>query len=262
MTSYVIVANSILGTNANGLLIDLHLHDFMGVSEAMLYYNYIALLAIMIWAGFASSQNEGKYLFSTPWMAAFWIFIGWLHAPTPSSYWGTILFLLFFGVIMLMNDQNRQQHGTSGPGNPLLRIAVFIMIFTAMFGFIQSSSLIPLVFNSGSSQNVMCGTAYTCDEGGNAVLSASVTSITKSGLDVFGTLTWLAEMAVYTLLTLGTMVASVLFFSVVFFAAYPMFLDSAPVVGFMGVLNIAFIIMYALAYFQWAYKPMGATGEI
>ena len=262
MTSYVVVANSILGTNANGLLIDLKLNDFMSASDALLYYNYISLLTIMIWAGFASSANEGRYLFSTPLFAAFFVWIGWLRAPTPSAYWGSILCCMFLGAIMYINDQNRQQHGIAGPGSKLIGIAVFIMCFTACFGFIQSSNIIPLALHSGSTQNVLCGTAYQCDEGGNIVLGASVTSVTKSGIDIYGTLTWLGEMAVYTLLTIGTIIGSVLFFSVVFFAAYPQFLDSTQVIALMGVLNVAMWVLYALAYFQWTAKPMSGTGDL
>lgn len=266
MTSYVVVANSIIGTNANGLLIDLHLHDFLSATDALLYYNYISLLLIMLWAGFASSANEGRYLFSTPFIAAVLVWIGWLRAPVPTTYWGTILFLIFLGAVMYMNDQNHQQHGIAGPGNKLLGIAVLIMCFTACFGFIMSSNLIPQVYNPGATQNEVCGTAYQCDEGGNIVLSASVTSVSKGPTDVlssvFGTLTWLGEMAVYTIMTIITVVASVLFFSVVFFAAYPQFLDSTQVVAFMGVMNVAVWIIYALAFFQWYYKPMGSSGDI
>jgi hypothetical protein len=262
MTSYVVVANSILGTNANGLLIDLHLHDFMSTTDAILYYNYIALLAIMIWAGFASAGNEGRYLFSTPFLASFLIWIGWLRAPTPSAYWGSILCCLFLGAVMYINDLNHEKHGIAGPGSKLIGIAVFIICFSACFGFVQSSNLVPLVMNSGNSQNTMCGTAYTCDEGGNIVLGASVSAVTKSGTSLFGTLTWLGEMALYTLLTIGTVIGSVLFFSVIFFAAYPVFLDSPQVIALMGVINVAMWILYALAYFQWTAKPMAGTGDL
>lgn len=263
MTTYTVVANSIIGTNANGLLIDLHLHDFLSATDAIMYYNYAALLVILLWAGFASSSNEGRYLFSTPFMACFFVWIGWLRAPTPSSYWGILMMLLFLGAMLYMNDQNRQLNGISGPGNKLLSIAVLIMCFTACFGFIQSSELIPLMLHGGTTQNEMCGTAYQCDEGGNIVLGASVNTVTQGvGTGVFGTLTWLGEMAVYTVMTIITVVGSVLFFAVVVLAAYPQLADSPQVLAFLGVMNVAFWIIYALAFFQWYYKPGGAQGDI
>src|SRR5512138_512004 len=180
---YTVVANSIMGKSSFGLLIDLGIQNYVPVSDAILYYNYIAIFFIVLWSAFAGQSNESRYAFTTPLMAALMVFIGWLRAPDEASYWGVIIMCLVLGLLIYINDMNREKYGVAGPGDKVIALAIMLICFTASMGFVASSSLgvFPDVGSTGTSQNVMCGQAYTCDSSGNIALDVSVTSVQNSG---------------------------------------------------------------------------------
>ena len=74
-TTNTTISSSIMGKTAFGLLIDLHLQDWFPADQAIMYYNYISIFIIMVWAAFASQSNEGRYTFTTPFIAALMVFI-------------------------------------------------------------------------------------------------------------------------------------------------------------------------------------------
>jgi len=265
--SYTVVANSILGKTAFGLLIDLHIQDFVPVNDAIMYYNYIGIFVVVLWAAFAGQGNESRYTFTTPLIAALMVFIGWLHADDAASYWGIILFCILLGALMYINDMNHEKYGVAGPGDKVIAAAFMIICFTASMGFVASETfgVFPDTGSSGATQNVMCGRAYTCDSSGNIALDVSVNAIKDSGgfsLDVISIGMALAAMAVSAIKMIFIVIGSVLFFSVVMMAAYPALASSTQVVAFMLVLNVVIWAIYAMAVFRWMVKPMPGTGDI
>ena len=264
---YTEVFTSIMGKSSFGLLIDLGIQNFVPIDQAIMYYNYIAIFFVVGWAMFASQSNESRYLFTTPLMAALMVWVGWLHATDATQYWGSILFCMVLGAIMYINDMNHEKFGLAGPGDKLVALAVMIICFTASFGFIASSQfgMFSGDSSSGSSQNVMCGRAYTCDSSGNVALEASVSSVNNSGglgLDVVSILATLGLIAVTLLKLIIVVFGSVLFFSVVVLAAYPALADSPQTIAFLAVFNVVIWIIYATAIFRLYYKPVGTGGDV
>jgi hypothetical protein len=265
--SYTVIANSIMGKTAFGLLINLHIQDYFPATEAIMYYNYVAIFCVVLWSAYAGQSNESRYAFTTPLMAALMVFVGWLHADDAVTYWGIILFCLLLGALMYLNDMNHEKYGVAGPGDKLLAVAFMIVCFTATMGFVSSETLgvFPDTGSAGTSQNIMCGSAYTCDSSGNIALDVSVTSVKDSGgfsLDVISIGMALAAMEISALKLLLVVVGSVLFFSVVMLAAYPALADSTQVVAFLAVLNVVIWAIYILAFFRWMYKPVPGTGDM
>ena len=266
--SYTTVFSSIMGKSSFGLLIDLGIQNYVPIDQAIMYYNYIGIFFVVLWAMFASQSNESRYAFTTPLMAALMVWIGWLHATDAAQYWGSIIMCMLLGAIMYMNDMNHEKSGLPGPGDKMVTIAVMIMCFTAAYGFILSPQF--GLFNeegsqSGATQNLMCGTAYTCDSSGNVALEASVSQITSSGglgLDVVSVGAILLSMMVTGLKMLIIISASVVLFSVVLVAAYPVLLDSPQSIAFLAILNVVIWVIYAMAWFRLTYKPMGTGGDI
>jgi hypothetical protein len=150
----------------------------------------------------------------------------------------------------------------------MITIAVMIMCFTATYGFIISPEF--GLFNdegmqSGTSQNMMCGTAYTCDSSGNVALEASVSQVTAAGggsFDVVSVGSFLLTIMVTSLRMIIIIGASMVFFSIVILAAYPALLDSPQAIAFLGLMNLAIWVIYAMAWFRLTYKPMGTGGDI
>ena len=248
------ITNSIMGTNSFGLLIDLHLQDYFTASDAIMYYNYIAIFIVMVWAAFAGQSNESRYTFTTPFIAALMVFIGWLHAYNATDYWGSIVFCLLIGLLMYMNDMNHEKYGIPGPGDKVWTVAFTILCFTAAMGFVSSSA-----FNffpdtqEGTSQNIMCGQAYTCDASGNIVLGASVTSVSSSGglmQDVISAIAALPAIAMAIIKLVVVVAGSVVFFSVVMMAAYPILASSPQSIAFMLLLNVVIWAIYTMAFYR------------
>jgi len=252
--SYTVVANTIMGKSSFGLLIDLHIQDFFPVDQAIMYYNYIGIFIILMWAAFAGQTNESRYTFTTPFIAALLVFIGWLRAPDAVSYWGTIVLCLLLGAFMYINDMNHEKSGLPGPGEKLLTVAFMIMCFTASMGFVLSSQIIPSAVPIGASQNVMCNKAYQCDAAGNVALDVSVNTVSSSGglgQNVISAVAALPAIFVSLLMMAITIVASVLFFGVVLMAAYPALAQSPQAVAFLLVMNVVIWAIYFVAIAKW-----------
>lgn len=269
-TSNTIVTASIMGRNPLGLLIDLHIQDFLPADTAVMYYNYIAVVLTVVWAAFASQSNESRYTFTTPLFAALMIWIGWLNAGSSAvsatQYWGSVLLCLVLGAFMYLNDMNHEKYGMPGTGDKLMAVAFMIMCFTAAFGFVASAEFGLFNENStGATQNKMCGSAYTCDSAGNIDLSSSVTTVSSSGGIVESILSdayFAVQIAVGALKTAIIVVASVLFFSGVILAAYPALSASPQVVAFLVLMNLVIWAIYYATFFRWYYKPGVGEGQI
>lgn len=252
--AYTEIASSIIGMNANGLLVDLHIHDFFPAAQAIMYYNYIAIFAILIWAGFAGQSNESRYAFTIPFFSALLVFIGWLRAYDSASYWATIVFCLLLGAFMYINDMNHEKYGIAGPGDKLFAVAFLILCFSVSMGFVSSND-----FNffpnaaTGASQNTMCGSAYSCDSSGNIMLDASVTSVSTSGglmQDVVSAIAALPAIALGIIKLMVVVVGSVVLFSVVLLAAYPFLSTSPAALAFLAVMQVVIWAIYVTAFYR------------
>ena len=267
-TTYTTVANSIMGKDAWGLLINLHIQDFVPTTDATMYYNYLSVFLVIVWATFASQVNESRYLFTTPLIAAVCVFVGWMRAPDPVTYWGSILLCMLMGAILYINDMNHEKSGTAGPGDKVIATAVLLMCFTASVGFVTANqtALFGVTDTAMASQtNALCNKAYQCDSAGQPDLSASVQSVTGAGglnLDVVSLATGLPGMVLAVLRTAFITIMSVFAFSVILLAAYPMLNDSPQVIAFLLLMNVVVICIYTWGVFRWLYKPMGTGGNI
>lgn len=269
-TSNTIVTASIIGRTPLGLLIPLHIEDYLPADTAIMYYNYIAVVLVVVWAAFASQSNESRYTFTTPLFAAFMVWIGWLNAGSSAvsaaQYWGSVLLCLLLGAFMYLNDMNHEKYGMPGTGDKLMAVAFMVMCFSAAFGFVASSEFGLFNDNSiGSTQNKMCGSAYTCDSAGNIDLSSSVTTVSSTGgiLETISSdLYFAAQVAIGILKMAAIVVASVVFFSGVILAAYPALSASPQVVAFLVVMNLVIWAIYFATFFRWYYKPGVGEGQI
>jgi hypothetical protein len=268
-TQYVTQTNVITFTNALGLMIPLGLENYVPVADAIMYYNYIAVFAIMLIAAFAGQTNESRFTFFVPIFAGLMVFIGWLHAPDPISYYGMIIGCILLGALMYINDMNHEKYGLPGPGTKLLTIVFMIIVFEASVTLMSTSGLniFPEVGNSGQSQQTLTcnGYGYSCDANGNIMLGASVQTINNqggTGLDVISIGTWALQAMVSILTFLIKIVAAVLLFSVVLVAAYPALGASPQAMLFLGIMQLVIWAIYAVAFFNWFFKPSFETAQV
>lgn len=268
-TQYVTQTNIITFTNALGLMIPLGLENYVPVADAIMYYNYIAVFAIMMIAAFAGQTNESRFTFFVPIFAGLMVFIGWLHAPDPVSYYGMIIGCILLGALMYINDMNHEKYGLPGPGTKLLTIVFMIIVFEASVTLMSTSGLniFPEVGNSGQSQqSLTCnGYGYSCDANGNIMLGASVQTINNqggTGLDVLSIGLWAIQAMISAITFLIKIVAAILLFSVVLVAAYPALGASPQAMLFLGIMQLVIWAIYTVAFINWYFKPGFETIQV
>ena len=267
---FVNQTNVITFHNTLNLLIPLGIEHFVSATDAIMYYNYIAIGLIMLFAAFAGQSNETRFTFFIPVFAGLMTFIGWLQAPDPTTYWGMIIGCIFLGALMYLNDVNHEKFGLPGPGSKLLTVVFMIIVFEASVTLVSTSGLnvFPELNGNGgmSQQNLTCqGYGYQCDANGNVMLSASVSGISNAGganLDVVSIGAWAIQAMIGVVLFLIKIVAAVLIFSVVLIAAYPALAASPQALLFLGVLQLVIWAIYAVYFYNIFYKPSFETSQV
>lgn len=267
--TFVEQGNSIMTHNALGLLIPLGIENFVAPVEAIMYYNYIGIGLIMLVASFAGQTNESRFLVFVPIFAALMVFIGWLQAPDPVTYWGMIIACILLGGFMYINDMNREKYGSGGPGSKVLTLAMMIIVFEASVVVMSTPTFSPFpeVVNPGQSQqSLTCGGyGYTCDSAGNIDLQASVTSVNNSGgtgLDLISMGTWVLSLAVAMIRFIILVLGAILLFSVVLVATYPVLAASPQALLILGVMQIVIWAIYMVAFFNWGFKPSYESARV
>jgi hypothetical protein len=261
--TYATQTNALLTHSPLGLLIPLGIENFVPAADAIMYYNYIGVFLLVGLASFSGMSNESRFLIMVPFAAAALIFIGWLQAPNPTSYWGMIVALILFGCILFVNDMGREKYGSGGPGTKVISIAVMIIVFEASVVLMADPNFSPFpseldTSGSGTATQLCHGYGYTCDANGNVDLSASVSSVTASGgttLDVVSIITWTATLVVSMAKFIITLLAAVFLFSAVLTAAYPVLATSPQALLVLGIMQIVIWIVYLVAWFNWSFKP-------
>ena len=183
MVYVVTVAGSVLMNGPTGYLVSLGLESILDSTTAIMMYNYIALSILFFIAAFAGSRNEARFCITVPIFAGIFVWFGWLKSPQPIQSLAVIIICGLLGIMIYMNETNREKYGIKGPGSKLMNIILFIILFQAALGFTNSLNL----FASGPSQvaGSQCSIGNqsigaSCDAYGNIQLS-SVSTISQSG---------------------------------------------------------------------------------
>jgi hypothetical protein len=269
-TYWVNQTNVITGMNPLGLMIPLGIENWVPAADAIMYYNYIALGLILLIAGFAGQTNESRFTFFVPIFAGLMVFVGWLHAPDPASYFGMVIGCLLLGAMMYMNDMNHEKYGLPGPGTKLLTIVMLIIVFEASVTLMSTSGLniFPeLGGDVGQHQSDrFCNTyGYSCDANGNMMLEASITPMNNmggAGLDVASIVMWAVSAMVGAFLFLIKILWAIVAFSTVLVAAYPALGASPQAMLILGIMQIVIWAVYAVYIFNILYKPSFETTQV
>jgi hypothetical protein len=234
-----------------------------------MYYNYIAIGLILLIAGFAGQTNESRFTFFVPVFAGLMVFVGWLHAPDPVSYYGMVIGCMLIGAIMYVNDMNHEKYGLPGPGTKLLTIVMMIIVFEASVTLMSTSgfNLFPEIGNTGQAQqSLTCnGYGYTCDANGQIMLGASVQTINSQGGtagDIASVAMWAVNVALAMIGFIIKVVAAILLFSVVLVAAYPALGASPQAMLILGVMQLVIWAIYVVTFMNWYFKPSFETAQV
>jgi len=261
--TYSTQTSSLLTHSPLGLLIPLGIENWVPAADAIMYYNYIGMFCLVGIAAFSGMSNESRFLIIVPFTAAALVYIGWLQAPNPTSYWGMVIALILLGCILFVNDMNREKYGSAGPGTKIVSIAVMIIVFEASVVLMSNPAFSPfptsLETSAAGDGTILCnGYGYTCDSNGNIDLSASVSTVTSvggTGLDAASLIMWAGQVAFAMLNFIILLLGAVFLFSGVLIAAYPVLATSPQALLILGVMQIVIWVIYVIAWFNWTFKP-------
>jgi hypothetical protein len=261
--TYSTQTSSLLTHSPLGLLIPLGIENWVPAADAIMYYNYIGMFCLVGIAAFSGMSNESRFLIIVPFTAAALVYIGWLQAPNPTSYWGMVIALILLGCILFVNDMNREKYGSAGPGTKIVSIAVMIIVFEASVVLMSNPAFSPfptsLETSASGDGTILCsGYGYTCDSAGNIDLSASVSTVTSvggTGLDAASLIMWAGQVAFAMLNFMILLLGAVFLFSGMLIAAYPVLATSPQALLILGIMQIVIWIVYVIAWFNWTFKP-------
>jgi len=276
MIENVTAVGGFMTAGASGLLVSLGFETYLTVVQSTYLYNMVSIAVLVLIASMAGSRSEAAYCILTALFAGMFEWFGWLRVTTSTgavSNTGTsgLIFLTvivgLLGVILYMNDQNKQNYGVSGPGAKWFNVAFYLLFFNVALTLVSGFSVFPI----GATQPIpgTCAAGFTCDAVNNINFASSVSSVTASGgltQNVVTALLALPYAAVSSLILMLNVLIGVVAFPIVLNSTlsgvFPGIASNAMYLIFLGVLEVVVLVIYALGFYETLYKPSPGTGTL
>src|SRR5271157_614988 len=177
-----IIGGSAISSGANGILVPLGFENFMSLAQAQMFYNYIAVIFLLLVAATTGSREEAAHCVFIPILAGMEALFGWLVFPNQLNAIACLIIAGFFGVCIYMNEQNRDKNGISGPGSKYLNIMMFIIIFQVCLGVTPVLGIFnPQVTSAPVYSQPYCPPSATCGAYSNIQFQSSTTTVQNAG---------------------------------------------------------------------------------
>src|SRR5271157_3232414 len=184
--STVVVASSAILSGASGILVPLGFENFMSVQSAQMFYNYIAVILLLLIASVTGSKGEAAWCVIIPILGGLEFMFGWLTFGNPTNAVACLVVAGILGVGLYMNDQNREKYGIAGPGSKYLNIMMFIIVFQVCLGMIPTLGIFGAQATSAPVFNQSyCPPSATCTQYSNIQFQSSLGTI--NGASSLGT---------------------------------------------------------------------------
>lgn len=237
-----------------GVLVPLGLEQFMPLSTALMFYNWIAIMLLFFAMAMASQRNMRFFVVIVPLMAALFAYFGWLNdSSNPTRMAALIVATGVISAGIYMKDTNKEKWGSGGPGLTLLNF-VFIMILL--------QGCVGLVNTTGIWQENL---APTPSQYQNVDLETQLNGISNTGGFLEGaisTVVALLEMGLALLKMIISIIITIVAFSVTLYLVYPFLYGNVIVVAIIGVVQVIVWLLYAWFFFTIVFKPMPDGGYI
>jgi hypothetical protein len=267
MIENVVVAGSVMMKGAAGVLIPLGIELFVDAQATTYLYNLMSVSILLFIAAMSGPRSEAAFCIVVPIFAGIMESFGWLKLATPTETAGLIVLTVImgiFGVFMYMNDQNRQNYGTAGPGSKLFNIAFFLMCFTAALTLVSGFTIFP----GGATQPISgtCAVGLPCDSFNNIDFTSAISSIGSSGgllATAITELTALASASLAMIRLIINILIGIVAFPVVLNSTlngiFPGISANAAYMAFLVFIELGIILIYAQGFFEILYKPSPGT---
>jgi hypothetical protein len=271
----LIVSGSVITKPLLGLLISLHIEDYVSQVDAVYIYNLISVSVILFIAAMSGPRSEAAFCIVVPIFAGIFEWFGWLratdaatHMPSNTAQLGLMALTVvmgLFGVFLYMNDQNRQNYGTAGPGGKWMNIAIFIALFSVAGNFISGVAIFP---SDHATQPFLgqCVAGVQCDTYGNIDMNKSVDSargVSGANTDAVSVVAMLGNLAIGLVMMIVTiavgMLALPLILNNIMVGIFPWLFGNTTLGLFIVLMEPVILYIYYLGALDLFYKPMPGT---
>jgi hypothetical protein len=270
----VVVAGSVITKPLMGLLISLGIENFVSAVNAVYLYNMIAIAIILLIAAFSGPRSEAVFCIIVPIFAGLFEWFGWLrmtdsvtHLPSQTGQMGLIavtIVMFLLGIMIYMNEQNREKYGVGGPGAKWLNIIIFIALFNVALGVMSGFATFPI--GNQSPIPSACVVGFSCDGHGTYDFTTTMNSVGASagvGNDMYTTATGFAGAIGAMALIFFGLAASLVTFPVWFAnligGIYPWFVSTVYYTGLISLLSLVLIIIYMFGLWEFISNRQGST---
>jgi hypothetical protein len=166
---------------------------------------------------------------------------------------------------MYMNDQNRQNYGTVGPGSKLFNIAIFLALFGACLTLVSGFSVAGLVAPQTQPTPGTCYIGGACDSFNNIDVTETTNSYKGAAtLNVGSVALWLVDNGLKLAVGMITILAGALFFPLIMYSTmnglFPGIAASPAYIAVLGILQITVLLIYMISMYEFVTKsPAGGT---
>jgi len=234
------------------ILVSLGIENFLPLSQARIYYNWISVAMLVMIGAMASSRTTRFISILIPVMAALFVYFGWFTFADPSNparLLGIIIVGAVLAVAAYMKGSLHERFGIAGPGSMMFNLVFFIIILQATVGFVNSTALWDV--NAAPTAS----TEYS-----NIDLKTEITSVSSTGgllNDISQTTTILTEMAIGCLKMFISMGIALVAFSVTIAIVYPWIASSLYGPALLILLQVGIYAIYYMAFMRIVVKPIG-----
>jgi hypothetical protein len=268
MIEHVVVGGAVMTKGLLGILISLGIENWVTTTQAYYCYNLISIAIIIFIAAMSGPRSEAAFTIIVPIFAGLFTYFGWLRLATPAQTQGLFYLIVMMGVlgiIMYMNDQNRQNYGTIGPGSKLFNVAIFLALFGACLTLISGFSVAGLVSPQTQPVPGTCYVGSTCDQFHNIDVTTTTNSYkATSVVDIGSAAGWVLENGLKLTMGLVTILIGALFFPAIMYSTmnglFPGISDSPAYIAVLGILQITVLLIYMVSMYEFFTKsPAGST---
>ena len=193
-----VVGGAVMTKGLLGILISLGIENHLTSVQAIYCYNLISLCILIFIAAMSGPRSEAAFCIIVPIFAGLLLYFGWLQLATKAmtqNLYFLIVMMVVFGIMLYMNDQNKQNYGTIGPGSKVFNLAIYLALFGACLTLVSGFTVGGL--NPAAQSQPLPGTCQVglpCDNFSNIdVTETTNTMKSASALDVGGAGTWMIE---------------------------------------------------------------------
>lgn len=176
------IATTVMMSGPAGVLVPLGIEYFCDTTTTTMMYNYIGALLLVFIAATAGSRSEPAYCILIPIFAGMFTLFGWLSFSSKANAIAIMIIAGFLGVMIYMNEVNRERNGIGGPGSKMLNIIFFLILFQTVLGIMPAFGLFdPDAVSTSSYGNNYCPPGATCSSYSNIDIQQTTSEIGDTG---------------------------------------------------------------------------------